>query len=435
MGRVRAVRVTASIGGLALAVVVAGLGLACGRDSQGQEAGRRDPELDRKVEEMLPRVAEFAHLPAQGMPAARRADAATLEAYLLERIEAEYPGDMLENVALAYQTFGLLPDTVDLRALLVDLLLEQAVGYYDPARDVLFVRDEAPAPMVDALLVHELVHALQDQQYDLDSLIHSVTGNDARAAIQAAMEGHAMAAMLAFQYAAMTGSTISVEQLPEMGPELAGALIEAAAYPQLAQAPAIVREPLLFAYLGGIRFVQRLWRSQPGNPAPFGQWLPESTEQVMHTERLLVERDRPVAVSIGEPAGGWQVKYARDLGELETRIYFEEHLQDPGVAAGAAAGWDGDAYALLVRGDELVLVWCTAWDTEAEADEFSQAYRRAFTARFGGGGEGGELLGEGRQARLDRLQISGIPVVRVVETRVDVEVASPPVVVVTAPGR
>jgi len=131
------VRVTARIGGLALAVVVAGLGLACGRDSQGQEAGRRDPELDRKGEEMLPRVAEFAHLPAQGMPAARRADAATLEAYLLERIEAEYPGDMLENVALAYQTFGLLPDTVDLRALLVDLLLEQAVGYYDPARDVL----------------------------------------------------------------------------------------------------------------------------------------------------------------------------------------------------------------------------------------------------------------------------------------------------------
>lgn len=427
-------RAGASFAALTLAVALACLGLACSRNSQGQEAGRRDPELDRKVEEMLPRIAEFAHLPAGRVPAARRADAATLEAYLLERIATEYPDDMLEDVALAYQTFGLLPDSVDLRALLVDLLLEQAVGYYDPGRDVLFVRDEAPAAMVDALLAHELVHALQDQQIDLDSLAHSVTGNDARAAIQAAMEGQAMAAMLAYQYATMTGSTLSAEQLPDMGPEMAGALTDAAAYPQLAQAPAIVREPLLFAYLGGLRFVQRLWRSQPGNPAPFGEWLPESTEQLIHTERLLAERDRPVVLGIGEPGEGWQVVYARDLGELEIRIYFEEHLQDQRVATAAAAGWDGDAYAVLAQGDELALVWYTAWDTEADADEFSRAYRRAFAARFGAGGEGGSLAGQGRQARLERLEVSGIPVVRVVETGVGVELASPPVASVTAPG-
>jgi hypothetical protein len=433
MGGVRAVRAGARSAALMLTVALACLGLACGENSQGQEAGRRDPELDRKVEEMLPRVAEFAHLPEGRVPAARRADAATLEAYLLERIAVEYPGDMLENLALAYQTFGLLPDSVDLRTLLVDLLLEQAVGFYDPARDVLFVRDEAPAAMVDALLAHELVHALQDGHTDLDSLVHSVTGNDARAAVQAAMEGHAMAAMLAFQYAAATGSTLSAEQLPDMGPDMAGALMDAAAYPQLAQAPAIVREPLLFAYLGGLRFVQRLWRAQPGNPPPFGEWLPESTEQLMHTERLLAERDRPVALSIGEAGEGWEVVYARDLGELEIRIYFEQHLQDRRLAAAAAAGWDGDAYALLGRGDELALVWYTAWDTEADADEFSDAYRRAFSARFGTGGEG-ELAGQSRQARLGRLQISGIPVVRVVETDVGVELARPPVASMTGPG-
>jgi hypothetical protein len=157
--------------------------LACSRDTEGQEPGRQDSDLDSRVEELLPKIEEYSGLPMKRVPAVRRADSETLEAYLLERLEAEYPGDELEDLASAYRAFGLIPDTLDVRRLLVDLLLEQAIGYYDPVRDVLFIRDEATGPMLDAVIVHELVHALQDQQADLDSLTHSVAGNDARSAI------------------------------------------------------------------------------------------------------------------------------------------------------------------------------------------------------------------------------------------------------------
>jgi hypothetical protein len=403
-----------------IALAVACVSSACSRDSEGQQAAGNDPELERMVGEFLPQVEEYAALEAKRVPAVRRASAEMLEAYLLDRLASEFPGDSLEKLALAYELFGLIPDTVDVRRLLVDLMLEQAVGYYDPVRDVLFIREDAPPAMLDAVVAHELVHALQDQEVDLDSLVHSVTRNDARSAIQAAMEGQATVAMFSYQLGAPS------EQLPELGPEMAAAMVNAAAFPRLAEAPAIVRDPLLFAYLGGARYVQRLWGMQSHKPPPLGQWLPESTEQLLHTEKLLERRDEPTPLTISEPSGGWRVEYAGDLGELEIRIYFEEHLGDADLAARASAGWDGDAYTVLSRDAELVLVWYTVWDSEADADEFADAYRTAFMARFGGEGAGALLVGEGRQTRVERLTVQGMPLVRVLETGAGIELETPP---------
>jgi hypothetical protein len=399
---------------------------ACSDDSQGQEATQTDAKLEQRVEQLLPQIAELSNLPVRSVPAVRRSSAEILERYLLERLEEEYPGAELDNLALAYKAFGLVPETLDVRSLLVDLLLEQAIGYYDPARDVLFIRDEAPAAMLDAVIVHELVHALQDQQVDLDSLTRAQASNDGRSAAQAAIEGHATAAMMAYQMAAMSGSDVSAEDLPELSPEMGSALADPSTFPQLAAAPAIVREPLLFAYLGGARYLQRLWRAQPDKPPPFDEWLPESTEQLIHTDRLLIERDSPTRVTLGDPPEGWEVKYVWDLGELEIGIYFEQHLADRDIATAAAAGWDGDAFMLLSRGGELALTWYTVWDSERDAEEFARAYASAFAARFGGEPGVERVVGEERQTRLERLTLSGMPVVRIVETPAGVELGDPP---------
>jgi hypothetical protein len=430
MGGIRAVSWCRGFVGLAPLTLALSLAAACGRDSEGQQAVRTDAELERKVEELLPQIQEFAHLEVLEIPAVRRSSGATLETYLLERLDAEFPGDSLDKVASAYRAFGLIPDTMDLRELLVELLLEQAIGYYDPVRDILFVRDEAPDEMLEAVLVHELVHAVQDQHVDLDSLLNAVSRNDARTAIQAAVEGHATVAMMAWQFSQMTGSSVSGEQLPEIGPEMAAVLADPSQFPQLAAAPAVVREPMLFVYLGGARLVQRLWRAQEGRPLPFGDWLPESTEQLLHTERFLERRDSPTPLQLAEPGGGWRVEYADDLGQLEIQVYFREHLGSTSLADRAAAGWDGDAYALLAKDGERVLVWYTAWDSSADAGEFVDAYRTAFAARFGGEAAAADLNTPQRRARVEQLTVSGIPVVRVVETAPGVTMENPPDIVV-----
>lgn len=406
----------ALVGFLAAAGLAALLTACRGADGQSTHA---DPELEARVEALLPKVAELSGLEVQHVPAVQRASRETLEKYLVDRLDAQYPGDSLESVELAYRAFGLLPDTVNLRQLLVDLLLEQTVGYYDPARDVLFIRDKVSSDAEDGVMVHELTHALQDQRFDLDSLMQSQPDNDAREAVQAAVEGQATVVMLAYMLEKVTGGSVSVDQLPDLGPEMAGALTNATTMPQLASAPAIVRETLLFSYLGGSRLVQKLWKAEPGRPAPLGRWLPESTEQVLHPERFLGARDEPTEVTITGQPDGWRRRYASDLGELETRIYFEQHLGDDAWADRAAAGWDGDAYLLLTRPEETGLVWYTVWDSKADASEFVDAYRSAFGARFGDYetvGGGSVLVAGRRRARVESITLDGRPVVRVAES-------------------
>ena len=41
-------------------------------------------------------------------------------------------------------------------------------------------------------------------------------------------------------------------------------------------------------------------------------------------------------------------------------------------AARLADGWGGDRLRALQRGDDLALVWMTAWDSPAEAREFAE---------------------------------------------------------------
>ena len=53
---------------------------------------------------------------------------------------------------------------------MLELLTEQVVGYYDPATKVLYVVDGAEPAMVNVTVTHELVHALQDQYLNLDSI-------------------------------------------------------------------------------------------------------------------------------------------------------------------------------------------------------------------------------------------------------------------------
>src|SRR5205809_433150 len=74
---------------------------------------------------------------------------------------------------------------------------EQVAGFYDPHTKTMNMADWIPPEMQSMVLSHELTHALQDQNYDLDKFLHAARDNDdATSARQAIVEGHAMAAMM-----------------------------------------------------------------------------------------------------------------------------------------------------------------------------------------------------------------------------------------------
>src|SRR4029079_7932659 len=101
---------------------------------------------------------------------------AELRRWVERRMAEELSPDATARLETALKAFGLIPSDLDLARFFPDLLTEQLDGFYDTRRKVLvLVRQEAgptaaggaataiAGRMEEAVLVHELTHALQDQ--------------------------------------------------------------------------------------------------------------------------------------------------------------------------------------------------------------------------------------------------------------------------------
>ena len=338
------------------------------------EQRANDPALEAAVDSLMPRLERLSGLKKLRPITMKHQSREELREYVLQRIEEEMPPEELNGIRAAYAALGLVPDTLDLRALLLDLYTEQVAGYYDPKTDAFYMVAGTPRELLRPTLAHELVHALQDQHANLDSLISRKRGNDRQTAAQAAIEGHATLVM--FAVLSDASGNFDPASLPNMAEQLAP-LMEAqnAQFPVFQRAPRIIRETMLFPYIGGAGFVQELWRAQASDsarfPAPIGTRLPQSTEQVLHpATRFVRNRDEPTELRFSQPAPGRQI-YENTLGELEIGILLMQHLG----SKDAARGWDGDRYRVVEIDGRQVLLWQSVWDDVASADRFANAYR------------------------------------------------------------
>ncbi len=334
-----------------------------------------DPDLRARVAELLPDLAARAGMELVRPIRAERRTREELETYLLFKLDQELPPEEARNLTKTYSLIGLVDEDLDLRELLVSVYKEQVAGFYDPDSTALFVMDDMPPEMLETVLVHELVHAVQDQTANLDSLTAEVRGNDRQAAAQSAIEGHATLIMFEYMAEQMGGQPFDITELPDFSQMLAPAL-EAmrTQYPALAAAPTIIQEDLLFPYLRGASFVAELWEEKEGRPPPFGSELPQSTEQILHPTRAFgVEPDMPTDLEV-IPGPGFEVLYGNVFGQAEFEVLLGEHLGPEGRSL--AQGWDGDRYELLRGPDgEEGLVWVSVWDSEGERDRFVDGFQ------------------------------------------------------------
>lgn len=412
---------------IALAGVV---GSACGSDDDdaappvtAEEQGS-DPALTALADTLLPRLERISRLEAVRPVVVERRSAAQVRAFVEQQLDDRLPADELEGFRGAYALLGLIPDTLDLRALLLDLYTEQIVGYYDPEAQKLFVVEGVPPEAVRPVLAHELVHALQDQHTSLDSLIAPERGNDRQLAAQAAIEGHATLVMFSLLAEEASNRRVDPATLPNLADQLGPALeAPSSDFPVFRSAPRIVREALLFPYSGGAHFVQELWRAQGDDrAAPIDSMLPQSTEQVLEpVRRFIDERDEPTELRFDD-AGDASAVYENGIGKLETELFLEEHLGAD--ARGAAEGWDGDRYQLLRSPDGArTLVWYSVWDDDASADRFHTRLNEILAGPLDGNGTA------------ERASIDGRPGVRAVIGQTTLPTDTPmPAVRITTDG-
>jgi hypothetical protein len=177
----------------------------------------------------------------------------------------------IERTRKRYVSVGLVPADLDIAGTVEDLLERELVGYYDAGQKRLVLRDDladvlsdshpkAQARIVQETLVHELVHALQDQNLELSLRLHDKRTTDQENAYAALVEGDAQLVTLGYSLAQsdskddpILGALPGVERLAIDGQQKGLS-------PELLAAPPFVRIPLLFRYRNGAAYVGELYR-------------------------------------------------------------------------------------------------------------------------------------------------------------------------------
>jgi len=306
---------------------------------------------------------------------------------IAESLYAQIEEVEIERARLIYGALGLLDPDADLRSMFAGVLGEQVIGYYDPETGRLVIRDDVMAGLLGAygdeeaeearfVLVHELVHALQDQRLGLSETYDEERSADAENAFRAVVEGDATLAMLAEalreQGIPLSAATEGIQQM--------GGLLDLNALvrgEKLDEAPPILRVTLVAPYLRGLQFVAAV-QGRGGWPAVNNAHRrpPATSEQVLHPEKYFA-RERAEAIDVPDNrqlrSAGFDRIEEDTLGELELSVYLGQ-LRKSGTDERAAEGWAGDRLVVYRRGDRSAVVWWTTWDTEDDADE---AYRAA----------------------------------------------------------
>lgn len=337
----------------------------------------KSPPYERQLAEYTPKVEAALGLKFKTPPKMEVRTKDQVREFLLRHIQDSIPQRELDGQTALFHVLGMIKDTLDLKKLFVPLLTEQIIGFYDPRTKVLYVVDGAPKDYAGYTIMHELVHALQDQYINLDSLERLTYDSDRQAAMQTVIEGQATFE----QVVMMTGGRGSLTaSLPGGWQQMQDMIRQATAtQPVFASAPMVIQESLLFPYVNGADFVRRYKERHPTRVS-FDS-LPLSTEQVMHDAAYFgPKKDAPITVGLPPIAGKI---YENNLGEFGVRLFLYQHLKDIKTAASAAQGWGGDRYAVVrtPKGDGVVIV--SAWDTPTDGAEFVSALTAVTGKRYG----------------------------------------------------
>ncbi|MBA3345673.1 MAG: hypothetical protein H0T44_10340 [Gemmatimonadales bacterium] len=363
---------------------------------RGEPRAMEADALARLVDSLRAPVERATGLTFKSPPKSAMRSREQVRAYLVQKLDEELPPRKMRGLETAYRLFGLLPDTLSLRSLLLELYSEQVAGYYDPDSAMLFGVAGAERNQLRLVLAHELVHALQGQHLALDSVLDETANNDRLTAAQAILEGQATLASLE-----VLAPGQGVAQSPEFW-ELYRDQVQQqqSQMPIFRTAPLVVREALIFPYLQGAEFMH-WWESSPhADTLPYGPRMPVSSEQILHPERYL-RGDLPVRLAFDPDSA---VAYEDVLGENEIRVLLARLAGSGEVQTVVPIGWGGDRFRVYDTADGPALVWCVVWDDARSGDQFVKRWGVGLkrTAR------------PGYRALLQPLELDGRPATRYV---------------------
>lgn len=335
------------------AVVLLVLGACRGAPPPGDE-----DLVSRLVDSLAPSVEKAAGLKFKSPPRAAVRSREQVRAYILAKLDQELPPEKARGLQATYRLLGLLPDSLDLRALMLELFAEQVVGYYEPDSSMLFVVAKPDPQMLRLTVAHELVHALQHQYIALDSVMRQTGNSDRLLAAQSILEGQAT----------LAGMQVMVPEqnlyaMPEFWETYRDQLRnQQATMPVFNKSPRILRESVIFPYLAGADFLRWWQGSELRDTVPYGNRMPVSSEQILHPNRY-GQGDQPVMLRFTAEESG--ILYEDVMGEFDLRVLGADLASAPAtmdVTSPLAVGWGGDRFRVYDTPKGPAMVWYLVWD-------------------------------------------------------------------------
>lgn len=304
-------------------------------------------------------------------------------------LEGYKPEDEARDVAVM-NLFGFLPTDFKLRDFYLDLYAEQIAGFYDSVDTEMYVvSDSGFGGMERSTYAHEFVHTLQDEHFDFEGTLgftDDACQDDSERclAIQSLIEGDAtLSEQLWFQ---QYGTQQDMQDLQSFATSYSSPVYDSA--------PAALGESLTFPYIQGSKFVQALY-AQGGFEAvdaAFTTTNPVSSEQIMHPAAYPNDvPNNPTLPDLEALLGpDWKETEKDTLGEwyvylILAKAYNPQFRLYNSLALDAAEGWGGDAYSVLTNDQtgQIAAFISLNWDTSADADAASKAFRAYSDLRFG----------------------------------------------------
>lgn len=321
-----------------------------------------------------------------------------LKANLKAEIDKEYSKDDLVKRGKLLMKLGLVSSVNEYEESVLDMAAEQAAGYYDPKNKKIYVtkdiEEELFPGMPSMTILHEQVHALQDEYFNLEKIRKGLKkeNEDRQAAMHSVIEGEATVLMFdAFLRSTKTFGyrhSRSVDDNDIRSFILETMLASSKYAKDKSGKPAIFMEDLLFPYFGGGVFIQHTVNTKGWEQvSALYEDPPVSSEQIMHPEKYYIYREAPQEVGLPDLSGllgeAW-VKLSEDvLGELGFYLIGKNFLEDLSVKI-MHEGWGGDKYALYENKEngKLLFICLARWDSTKDADEFFDLYKKVLHKKY-----------------------------------------------------
>ena len=387
------------------------------RQLRGQDLNkvRVSPEEAQKILSSVQPVLKFAsetsglpiHSPVKSRMISRNDVHATIEARKVDDDDSK----RLQAEELSLKKFGFVPRTFSTGKFVEGMYEELLAGYYDAKVKTISLLDWVDPEEQKSVLAHELTHALQDQNFNLQQWQQNGTSKDHPAAQfqvsesealpesdarRAVAEGQAMIVLIDYQWM-QHGIDDRLEFHRGAGSAFSEylSMVPTPDTPIIHSAPILLRDSMDFPYREGLIFELELL-GKGGKELAFNRVFarpPFNTHEILHPDAYL-QKQKVQAPQIpdlaGVLAGKYEVIDSGGLGELDLRSMIRQ-FGNSRVAENITSGWRGSSYLVVKHKEvptaaattaDVALIFVSAWSSSAIAQHFARFYAESVSKRY-----------------------------------------------------